>query len=318
MKVKKPKAEKKIIQMNIAIKKIDMENFIINGIFSTEDEDRHGEIVYQNWDLKNFKKNPVILNSHNYGDITEILGKATEIASNKDTKKLEGAIQFAVSQNPKAKIAFDLYAGGFASAFSVGFMPKEFNDKGDILKAELLEISLVSVPANAMALAKAKGIDVEQLYGKSNGDNSNIEDTDEETEELDDGEGGEGGEPEGDGEAEREEAERLEAERVEKEKADKEAQEKADAEKAEAEKVEAEALEAKKALNSIKKSPSHILNSVVKNEIEIKKKSLQRIYSAVKLVSESLKAETRQVDPGDKAETKLLINKTIRALLKLK
>ncbi len=319
MKVKKPKAEKKIIQMNIAIKKIDMENFIINGIFSTEDEDRHGEIVYQNWDLKNFKKNPVILNSHNYGDITEILGKATEITSNKDTKKLEGAIQFAVSQNPKAKIAFDLYAGGFASAFSVGFMPKEFNDKGDILKAELLEISLVSVPANAMALAKAKGIDVEQLYGKqADGDNPNLEDTDEETEELEDGEGGDGDEPEDNSEAEREESERIEAERVEKEKADKEAQEKADAEKAEADKVEAEALEAEKALNSIKKSPSHILNGVVKNEIEIKKKSLQRIYSAVKLVSESLKAETRQGNPGDKAETKLLINKTIRALLKLK
>lgn len=318
MKLKKPKAEKKIIQMNISIKKIDMENFIINGIFSTEDEDRHGEIVYQNWDLKNFKKNPVILNSHNYGDITEILGKATEITSNKDTKKLEGAIQFAVSQNPKAKIAFDLYAGGFASAFSVGFMPKEFNDKGDILKAELLEISLVSVPANAMALAKAKGIDVEQLYGKSNGDDTDIEDTDEETEELDDGKGGESDDDKGDGEAEREEAERLEAERVEKEKADKEAQDKADAEKAEADKVEAEALEAEKALIKIKKSPSHILNSVVKNEIEIKRKSLQRIYSAVKLVSESLKAETRQVDPGDKAETKLLINKTIRALLKLK
>ena len=306
---RKPKAEKKIIQMNIAIKKIDMENFVINGVFSTEDEDRHGEIVYQNWDLKNFKKNPVILNSHNYGDITEILGKATEITNDKDTKKLTGSIQFAVSQNPKAKIAFDLYAGGFASAFSVGFMPKEFNDKGDILKAELLEISLVSVPANAMALAKAKGIDVEQLYGKQNGDDTDLE-GDDEGEEDDDGEGGESDDDKGGSEEERAEAERLE-----KEKADKEAQEKTDADKAEADRVAQEEKEAEE--KSIRLKPSNILKGACEAQIEIKKKSLQRIYSAVKLVSESLKVETRQ-ETGDRAETNHLINKTIRALKKLK
>lgn len=300
MKIKKNKAEKKIIQMNLAIKKIDMENFIINGIFSTEDEDRHGEIVYQNWDLKNFKKNPVILNSHNYGDITEILGKAIEINNDKEVKKLTGAIQFAVSQNPKAKIAFDLYAGGFANAFSVGFMPKEFNDKGDILKAELLEISLVSVPANALALAKAKGIDVDMLTKDADDDDDEEKETEEEkAQRLAD---------------EKEELEKEEAEKKEKE--EKEAQDKIEADKLETERLANE--EKEQAEKSIKLSPNHIVKSAVEAQIEIKKKSLQRIYSAVKLVSENLKVETRQADADDRAETNNLINRTIRALQKLK
>lgn len=145
--------------MSFDIKSVDEEKFEVEGIFSTDDEDRHGERVFQNWDLKNFKKNPVILNSHNYRDITEILGKSTKI-SVKDNR-LEGKIQFAVNENPKAKVAYELVRGGFANAFSVGYIGKEFDEKWNTLKAELLEISLVSVPANALALAKAKGIDVD-------------------------------------------------------------------------------------------------------------------------------------------------------------
>jgi hypothetical protein len=39
---------------------------------------------------------------------------------------------------------------------SVGFIPKEFDDKGVILKSELLEVSAVSVPANPEALFEKK------------------------------------------------------------------------------------------------------------------------------------------------------------------
>ncbi len=148
-------------QMSIDVKAVDEEKFEVEGVFSTAKEDRHGEIVFQNWDLKPFKKNPVILNSHNYRDIAEVIGKAVKIGV-KDNQ-LEGKIQFAVNENPKAKIAWELVKNKFVSAFSVGFIAREFDDKWNILKAELLEISLVSVPANDEALAKAKafGIDVD-------------------------------------------------------------------------------------------------------------------------------------------------------------
>ena len=58
-----------------------------------------------------------------------------------------------------------LYKGGFMRASSVGFIPREWkigqNDKDPrrtYTKAELLEISLVTVPANPNALMSAKGL----------------------------------------------------------------------------------------------------------------------------------------------------------------
>ncbi len=181
--------------IGVTIKEVDTTNNILEAIFSTADEDRHGDIVMQNWDLKSFKKNPVILNSHNYGDATEVIGKTLKIGVSDG--QLAGKIQFAVNENPKAKIIFDLYAGGFLNAFSVGFIPKEFDDKGKILKSELLEVSAVSVPANAYALAKQKGIDVDKLYDDGAEDDKSNKDGDgEEGDEGDgsgEGEGGEGG-----------------------------------------------------------------------------------------------------------------------------
>jgi HK97 family phage prohead protease len=142
-------------------KKVDKKESILEGVFSTSDKDRHGDIVEQAWDLMNYKKNPVILNSHRYNDALDVVGKATDIYV-KDGK-LQGKIKFAVKENPIAKTIFEMYAGGFLKAFSVGFMPKKFDNDGKILESELLEISAVAVPANAMALAKAKGIDVVPL-----------------------------------------------------------------------------------------------------------------------------------------------------------
>jgi len=167
---------KKYEIFGVEIKTVNEEKGTLEAVFSTQNEDRHGDVVMQDgWDLKNFKKNPVILNSHNYGDATEVIGKA--INPKVVDGKLEGKIEFAVNQSEKAKTIFNLYAGGFLKAFSVGFIPLEFDEKdySKITKAELLEVSAVSVPANAMALAKAKGIDVSVLE-KENESNTNNED----------------------------------------------------------------------------------------------------------------------------------------------
>lgn len=152
----------------IELKKIDEVNATIDGIFSSANEDRHGDIVMQTFDLKAFKKNPVILDSHDHHNADSVIGKAKglKVVDN----KLVGKIEFAVNENPKAKIIFDLIKGRFLNAFSIGFIPKEFDDGNKILKSELLEISVVSVPANADCLvqAKAKGIDTDLLYDKQN------------------------------------------------------------------------------------------------------------------------------------------------------
>jgi len=130
-----------------------------NVVMSTNSEDRHGDIVEQEWDLKSFKKNPVFLDSHNYNSIEHIIGKVNKIKV-KDGK-LQGEVEFALD-NPKGLLAFNLASKGFLNATSVGFIPKEFSDDGKIMKSELLEDSAVSVPANQEALFEKKEIEKEE------------------------------------------------------------------------------------------------------------------------------------------------------------
>jgi len=128
----------------------------IVGIASTELEDRHGEVIKQDgWDLKLFKDNPVILASHQYQDFP--IGKATSIRV-KDNKLIFKAV-FS-EKTEKAKEAFNLIKEGILNAFSVGFIPKEWDKKKSnvITKAELMEISVVSIPANPQAVVTAKGM----------------------------------------------------------------------------------------------------------------------------------------------------------------
>jgi HK97 family phage prohead protease len=172
-KVRLKVGEKAITSMPVSVKAIDKENFRLTMVASTQDVDRHGDTVLQaGWDIKPFGKNPVILNSHNYYDATEVIARAenTRVEGKGKRAKLIQEWVFAVNENPKAKIIFDLYAGGFLHASSVGFIPRKFAEKPDgsrdwfvIEQAELLEVSAVSVPANAMALAKSKGIAVDEL-----------------------------------------------------------------------------------------------------------------------------------------------------------
>lgn len=158
--------EMKFKTLNAEVK--DLGKNTISAVFSTETVDRHGDVVKQNWDLRSYMNNPVILNSHRHDDAGEVVGKATRLRVAKD--RLEGDIQFAVNENPKAKVIYELYKGGYLNSFSVGFVAKEANwdeDNGGFVieESELLEISTVSVPANpeALALAKSKGIDVDLI-----------------------------------------------------------------------------------------------------------------------------------------------------------
>lgn len=138
-------------------KKSADDDALYNAIFSSANEDRHGDIVEQNFDTKGFRKNPVFLDSHNYGSINAILGKVVKLGVRKSDGKLAGQIKFA-TDTPQGELASRLAAGGYLGATSIGFIPKEFDDDGNIKKSELLEISAVSVPANADAIFEEKGI----------------------------------------------------------------------------------------------------------------------------------------------------------------
>lgn len=141
-------------------KKVKSSDGKFNVVMSTASEDRHGDIVEQNFDLKSFKKNSVLLDSHNYNSIEHIVGKVNKTKV-KDGK-LQGETEF-MRDNPKGALAEKMVDGGFINAVSIGFIPKEFDDEtGNIVKSELLELSLVSVPANAEALFEK----AEKKFGK--------------------------------------------------------------------------------------------------------------------------------------------------------
>lgn len=137
------------------------DGLLVAVIGSTASVDRYGEIIDQgSWDLKHFKKNPVILWAHNLtlGEDRPPIGKAVKVGVKED--KLVFNIQFDMA-DPFAADIFRKYKEGYLSAFSVGFIPhtiQRFDENGEQLEApvlkdnELLELSAVPVPANPEAL----------------------------------------------------------------------------------------------------------------------------------------------------------------------
>lgn len=139
--------------------KFDDEKLTIKGVvMSTGAQDRHGDTVNPDgWDLKNFKKNPVLLAFHSYWSTP--VGRVAKVWVEKG-KALMGNLVFSATE--RGREFYQLYKEGSMSAFSVGFIVKDWGDpekdKFTIMKQELLELSCVPVPANAEALVKMKEV----------------------------------------------------------------------------------------------------------------------------------------------------------------
>lgn len=140
------------------LKGIDTSKRTITAMVSTDSVDRDGDIIVPSgWQLDNYRKNPVVLWAHDYSGLPVAKALAIEITSN----GLLTMMQFAEHQ--LAQDVFELYAGGFLRAFSVGFRVLEYTRRVDeqaqsgwlMTKTELLEYSCVPVPANQDALVLA-------------------------------------------------------------------------------------------------------------------------------------------------------------------
>src|SRR6266567_6920071 len=129
--------------------------------FRSSDEtlDRYKEVIsVAGWRLENYRKNPVVQNAHNYSSLADTIGKSLITEVRRD--HLFQRVQFAVEDNPMAKLAYALCKGGFLKAVSVGFIPLRWENLPDAgspirrryLEQELLEVSAVSIPANPNAL----------------------------------------------------------------------------------------------------------------------------------------------------------------------
>lgn len=141
---------------------------------SDESRDRYGDIVRQGgWDLTAFKRNPVALFGHNHD---EIIGKFTRVWV--EGKKLLADLMLAeAGTSAVVDYVRALVRQGLLKAVSVSFLPLDWqylrDEKKDevigyeFLKQELLEISLVSVPANAQALELAKSLGLSDSLRRS-------------------------------------------------------------------------------------------------------------------------------------------------------
>lgn len=128
---------------------------IVRGLASTGEVDRYSDkIAPEAWNskaLKAYKKNPVLLYAH---DHMQLIGKVFEIE--KTDKGLE--VVAGIYKNWEYANRVE---DGILKAFSVGFYIDkggiEYNEEKDIYdikSVELLEISVVSVPANRSSLFK--------------------------------------------------------------------------------------------------------------------------------------------------------------------
>lgn len=161
---------KQFLTFNSEIKGIDEKENTLTAYVSTAARDRGDEVLEPGGaDLKQFKANPVVLFAHNYHEPP--IGKALWIK--KDANGIIAKVKFATTEF--AQEIFTLFKEGFMKAFSVGFIPKEWED-GDGKKSprrtykkwELLEFSAVPVPANpeALMLAMEKGLHISDTLKK--------------------------------------------------------------------------------------------------------------------------------------------------------
>lgn len=127
----------------------DNEDLKISGYASTKSADRVGDVILpEGWDVKNFLNNPILLFNHKYD---KPIGKVTEINADENGLYITGII------SKHAKDILGLVKDQVLRTFSVGFLSKDIDYNKDtggyiIKAAELLEISVVSVPCNQDAV----------------------------------------------------------------------------------------------------------------------------------------------------------------------
>lgn len=126
---------------------------IYTFLITTGSVDRQNEIVDPaGWDFAAYQSNPVILDNHRYESIGDILGRAL-LPLRQVPNGWEVDILLSSCEN--GRHAARLIDEGMLNAVSVGFRSLEREREGTMTihrRQELLEISLVSIPANPEAI----------------------------------------------------------------------------------------------------------------------------------------------------------------------
>jgi HK97 family phage major capsid protein/HK97 family phage prohead protease len=142
-------------------------------VLSDATKDRMGDVIEpKGWQLENFKQNPMALFNHNS---SFPIGRWEDVKV--QGERLVGKLKLAArGTSDRIDEIISLVEQGILRAVSVGFAPIEHEFMKDnsgihFTKQELLETSLVSIPANPAAVQLAKSLNVSdatlhEVFGK--------------------------------------------------------------------------------------------------------------------------------------------------------
>lgn len=157
------------------VKALDSEKRQLTHLISNATKDRDGDVVEPlGWDWKHYAKNPIVLVDHDYSAMS-IIGRS--VAREKSDQGLYSTTQFA--EKGLGAEAWNLVEAKLANAWSVGFVGTKshfMKDGADdecpvcqahagktqsmfpprhFVKQSLMEYSLVAIPSNPDAVARA-------------------------------------------------------------------------------------------------------------------------------------------------------------------
>lgn len=142
----------------------DLGEGVLEAIITTSSVDRSNEnIDTKGIDTRSYMDNPVVLYGHDYEGLP--IGKTLKLTKQKGSQ-IKARFQLAVEEYPFASTIYEMIKGGYINAVSIGGVVKEWSeDYRTILKMEMVEFSVVPVPANAEALITSRSL--EKATGKS-------------------------------------------------------------------------------------------------------------------------------------------------------
>lgn len=159
--------------VTISTKSAALAGRVIRFIGSDESIDRDGDTIsIDGWDVSAYMKNPIVLFGHDYYNLP--IGKTISVTADKRARQLLFDISFPtieeLSTNPatpsehalKVDAIYNMAKAGILNTVSVGFRGIDYEPTATgraYKRQELMEISIVPVPANpnAVAILRAAG-----------------------------------------------------------------------------------------------------------------------------------------------------------------
>lgn len=154
------------LELESQVRGTDDQSLTCSFVASTSERDRDGdEVLASGGQFEAYRRNPVVLVAHGEHGWTLPVGKCLSVQVYGE--EIHARLQFDAGDRDAREI-YRKIRDGYLNAMSIGFMPLE---GGPISKNqdfpgyrftawELLELSIVSVPANANALVIQRGLDM--------------------------------------------------------------------------------------------------------------------------------------------------------------